>query len=151
MRLQVGRIDHEGLLLGALGGQSLHHPREDPHVTPPLPTVVERLRRPILTRGIAPTQAIAIDEDYAAQHAPIIYTRLAMALREERPQPLHLLVGQPVKVAHHHPRQFGSLNHADRAASSKSMGPDPKEVRPFKRKSFELKQVIVVEPIFSPS
>ena len=84
MRLQVGRVDHDDLLVGALGGQSLHHPREDPHVTPPLPTVVERLRRPILTRGIAPTQTIAIDEYYAAQHAPIIDTWLAMALRKER-------------------------------------------------------------------
>ncbi|WP_304618221.1 AAA family ATPase, partial [Paracoccus sp. (in: a-proteobacteria)] len=41
-------------------------------------------------------------------------------------QPLHLRVGQPEKIAHHHPRQFGSLNHAGRTASRKSMGPDPK-------------------------
>ena len=92
MRLEVGRVNHDRPMLGALGGQSLHNPREDPQVTPLLPTVVERLRWAILARGIAPTQAIAIDEDYATQHAPIIYTRLAMALRKERLPPLHLLV-----------------------------------------------------------
>ena len=95
MRLEIRRVDHDGLLIGALGGQSLHHPGEDPHVTPSLPTVVERLRRAILARGVAPTQAITIDEDYSAQNAPIIHPRLAVAPREERPQPLHLLVRQP--------------------------------------------------------
>ncbi len=84
MRLKIGRVDHDGLLLGALGGQALHHPGKDTHVTPPLPSVVERLRWAILTRRIAPPQAIAIDEDYAAQDPPIIDTRLAMALWKER-------------------------------------------------------------------
>ena len=96
MRLEIRCIDHDRLLLGAFGGQSLHHPGEDPHVTPPLPTVVERLRRPILTRGITPPQAIAIDEDNPAENPPIIHPRLAMALRKERLQPLHLVVRQPV-------------------------------------------------------
>jgi hypothetical protein len=73
-----------------------HHKVCDPnHVPPPLPSVVERLRRAILPRRIAPPQAIAIDEDYAAQNPPIIDARLAMALRKERPQPIHLLVRQP--------------------------------------------------------
>ena len=89
------------------------------------PAVVERLRRAIFPWRVTPPQPIAIDEDYAAQHAPVIDSRLAMALREERLQPLHLLIGQPEKVAHHHPRQFGSLNHAGRAALSRLMGPDP--------------------------
>jgi hypothetical protein len=95
MRLQVGRVDHDGLLLGTFGGQSFHHPGEDPHVTPPLPSVVEGLRRAIFTRRIAPPQAIAIDEDYTAQDPPIIDARLTVALWKERFQPLHLLVRQP--------------------------------------------------------
>lgn len=66
MRFQEGRVDHDGLLLGAFRGQPLHHPGENPHVTPPLPSVVKRLRRAILTRRIAPPQPIAIDEDYPA-------------------------------------------------------------------------------------
>ena len=52
-----------------------------------------------------------------------------MALWKERSQPLHLLVRQPEQIAHDHPRSSGALNHAAAAASSKSMGPDPKRVR----------------------
>ena len=51
-----------------------------------------------------------------------------MALWKERSQPLHLLVRQPEQIAHDHPRSSGALNHAAAAASSKSMGPDPKSV-----------------------
>lgn len=64
------------------------------------------------------------DKIYAL-HEPIIDPCLAMALRKERLQPLHLLVRQPVKIAHHHPRKCEELNHAPTADSSKSMGPDP--------------------------
>lgn len=123
MCFQIGCIDHDDLLLAALGGQPLHHPGEDAHVAPPLPAIVEGLGRAILPRRVAPSQPIAIYEDYAAQDPSIIDPRLAMALRKKRLQPLHLLVRQPEKVAHHNPRQFGSLNHAGRAASSRSMGP----------------------------
>jgi hypothetical protein len=66
-----------------------------PHVTPPLPSVIGPHRRGILTPRGAPPQAIAIDEDYTAENAPIIDARLARALRNERFQPLHLLVRQP--------------------------------------------------------
>lgn len=66
MRLEVGYIDHGELLLAPFGGQSLHHPCEDPHVTLPLPTVVERLGRAILPRRVTPSQPVAIEEDYAA-------------------------------------------------------------------------------------
>ncbi|SCY97205.1 NACHT domain-containing protein, partial [Paracoccus tibetensis] len=42
------------------------------------------------------------------------------------------------KIAHHHPRQFGSLNHAGRTASSKSMGPDPRLVVTSREAGFDL-------------
>jgi hypothetical protein len=58
-------------------------------------------------------------EDYAAQHAPVTDPRFAMALWEERTKPVDLFLGQPEKVAHHHPRQFGSMNHASTSPSSK--------------------------------
>lgn len=126
VRLQVGRVDHDGLVLGALGGQPIHHPGKDPYIVPPIPSVVERLRRPILTRRIASAQPITIDEDYPTQNAPIVHPWLAMAPWDERLQTLHLLVGQPEYVAQHHPRQFRSMNHAGWAASSRLMRPDPK-------------------------
>ena len=97
MRFQVGRVDHDDLLLTVVGGQPLHHPSEHPYVAPSLLAVIKRLRRAILPWGVAPAQAIAIDENDAAQNTPVVDTRLAMALREKRPEPVHLLVGQPKK------------------------------------------------------
>jgi hypothetical protein len=88
----------------------------------PLPPVVVGLRRAILLWRIAPPQAIAVDEDYSAQHPPVIVARLAMALGEEGLEPSHLRVGQPEKIAHRLV-SLRSLNHAERA---RSMGPDPR-------------------------
>ncbi len=42
------------------------------HSPPPLPTIVQGLVETVLHGGIAPPQAIAIDEDYARQDAPVI-------------------------------------------------------------------------------
>jgi len=53
----------------------------------------------ILPRGIAPTQPVAVDENDAAQHSPVINPWLAMALGKIRFEPRHLLVGQPVAPA----------------------------------------------------
>ena len=44
-----------------------------------------------------------------------------MAVRKKRPMPSHLCFRQPEKIAHRHPRQFGSLNHAAEVTSSKSI------------------------------
>ena len=100
MRFQVSRIDHHRLRNSRLGGQAFHHPGEDTLVTPSLPSVVEGLWRAILLGGIAPSQPIAIDEDYAAQNAPVIDARHSVALGKERLKTGHLRVRQPEKVAH---------------------------------------------------
>lgn len=50
-----------------------------------------------------PTQPDAIDKDYSTQDELVIDTRLAMALQEERLQPLQRLVGQPEMIAHQTP------------------------------------------------
>lgn len=100
MRLEIGRVDHHRLRDGGLGGQPSHHPGKYPLVAPPLPPVVVGFRRAILLWRIALTQAIAVDEDYAAQHPPVIDARLSMALGEEGLEPRYLRVGQPEKVAH---------------------------------------------------
>jgi hypothetical protein len=52
----------------------------------------------MFSRRIAPAQAIATDEDYAAQNPPIIDARLAMALGKEGLQPRHLRVRQPKRL-----------------------------------------------------
>lgn len=100
MRLQIRCIDHDCLVLAAFGGKTCHDPGEHPVVAPALPAVVERLRRTVFPGCITPSQAIAVDEDYAAKHAAIIDPRPAMALRKERLQALHLRLGQPVEITH---------------------------------------------------
>lgn len=100
MCLQIRRVDHYRLRLGTLGGQPFHHAEEDTHLTPALLTVVERLVRAIRLGRIPPPQLIAVDENDATQHAPIIDPWPAVDLRKIGPKPRHLLVSQPIQVAH---------------------------------------------------
>ena len=100
MRFQIGRVDHDRLVFGALGGEAHHDPGEDPVLAPALPAVVERLGGPVVLRRVKPSQAIAIDEGYATEDATIIDTRLAMALGKEGAKAIHLRLAQPEKVAH---------------------------------------------------
>ena len=100
MRLQMGRVDHESVGCAALIGEFQEHPGEDALFAPTLPAAIKRLVRPIFRRRITPPQPIAIDEDYPAQHPLVINPRLAVGLREERLKLGHLIVRQPVKIAH---------------------------------------------------
>ena len=98
MCLQIGRINHDCLVLGAFGSQARHDPGEDPFVTPAFPSVVEDLGWAVFlaralsrTNGvhalaITPSRTSAIDKFYTAQDAPVIDPRLAMIPREERPR-----------------------------------------------------------------
>lgn len=83
VRLQTGRINHDGPGFCLPGRQALHHPGEDPHGSPTFPAVTERLVRTILSRSILPTQAVPIDEDDATQHTAVIHPRPAVALRKK--------------------------------------------------------------------
>ena len=82
MGLQMGRIDHQRVRASTLIRQSEEHFCEDALLAPPFPTAVKCLVRPIFLRGIAPSQAIAIDEDNATQNPPVVNTGFAMGLRE---------------------------------------------------------------------
>lgn len=50
--------------------------------------------------GITPARAVTIDENDPAQHPSIINPWPAVALGEVRLKPRHLLIRQPIKVAH---------------------------------------------------
>jgi hypothetical protein len=100
MCLEVCRVDHHSLLFAVRRSEPGHHPREDAFLAPTLSAAVKRPMWTIGGRSVAPTQAIAIDEDNPAQHTPIIDARLAVRLRKERGKLGHLFIGQPVKVAH---------------------------------------------------
>ena len=80
MRLQTGRIDHDRLRISTLGGKADHDAGEDTVIAPALPAIAEGLRRSIFPRRTAPSQAVAADEDNAAQHPQIIDAWAAMAL-----------------------------------------------------------------------
>lgn len=82
MRLMIGRIDDHRLQHSGFASETVHHPAEDSLVTSPFPTVVERLRRATLLERIMTPQAIAIDEDYAAQNPPDFQAGPAAALGE---------------------------------------------------------------------
>jgi NAD(P)-dependent dehydrogenase (short-subunit alcohol dehydrogenase family) len=98
--LEIGRVDHDGLLFGFLGGQTHQDLGEHALLAPALPAVVQGLVRTVLPGRITPSQAIAIDENNAAQHAPVVDAGLAMRLREEGLETRHLRLGQPEEVAH---------------------------------------------------
>jgi len=85
------RTDEAMPCLG-LAMEALRVPAVAPIVAPPLSAVVERPGRAIFLRRVAPPQAVAIDEDYAAQHPPVIDARLAVALGKEGLKPRYLRV-----------------------------------------------------------
>ena len=66
-------------------------------------------------------QAIAIDENNAAENPQVIDTRAAMTLGKEGAEAHHLRLGQPEQVAH----QSGLLRSLNHARVTKSMGLEP--------------------------
>jgi len=80
VRLQMRRVDHQYVGLVALAGQPDQDAGKDTFAAPADPTVVERLGRTALHRCVTPTQPIAIDEDYSAQHASLVNAWLAEGL-----------------------------------------------------------------------
>jgi hypothetical protein len=54
----------------------------------------------MLPGRIPPPETITIDEGDAAEHATIINPRPPMAFGKKRLKPKHLLIHQPIQVAH---------------------------------------------------
>ena len=105
MRFEIARIDHDRLALSAPAREAIHHRDKDPLVAPSLPPVAERLCRTIFPQRIPPLQTVAIDENNAVQHPliihpPIIHPQSAMTSGKEALKPCHLLVRQPIQLAH---------------------------------------------------
>lgn len=91
--LEVGRIDHDCLVLGTLSGQA-------PVIAPELPAVLKSLVSAVYLRRVVPSQAVAVDEDYSPYEATVIDAVLGVARWEERVQALHLGVAQRVETAY---------------------------------------------------
>lgn len=76
--LQVGRIDRQLIRPAALCGERLEDAVEHAEPVPADERVVDRLGRPVLDRRVILAQAVANDEDDAADNATIIHPRHAM-------------------------------------------------------------------------
>jgi hypothetical protein len=100
MRLQIGGIDHDGLRIGAIGGQAHHDPGEDAVIAATLSAIVEDLDRSIFPRRTVPAQAFAVDKDNAAQNPQLIHAWAVMALGKEQAKTRHVRLSQPEQVAH---------------------------------------------------
>lgn len=90
--IAIGRVDHHRLGNRCHQRKAVDHPRGDALLAPSFLAVVEHLGRAVFRRGVAPAQAIAIDEYYATHNTPIIHPRLDMALGKKRPKPFRLCV-----------------------------------------------------------
>ena len=95
--LRIGCVDHHDFGLLPLGRRFGHDRGEHAHPAPPLPTVAERLRRPIGRGCVLPHQPIALNEDYPNQHPAVINPWLAAGLRKERTQPVRILHARLLK------------------------------------------------------
>ncbi len=92
--LEAGRIDHDGLRVPACGGQTVHDAGEHPLRLQPsqrLQSVAGAFAAPLAprspstagavpSRSVSPSQAVAFDEDNAAEHAPVIAPRASVRL-----------------------------------------------------------------------
>ena len=143
VRLQIGRIDHHRLWLGALRSKPFHHAREDACLAPAPPAVVQRLVRAIGAGRIAPAQAVTVDEHNAAQHPAIVNAWLAVAFgKNESSRSICSSVSQnrsliPV-----------SLRNLNQIATLPSMGSDPNQ-SPFCEQSVtsntKLNQIKIIQ------
>ncbi len=120
---QVASIDI--VFVWSFSSQPEHDPREYTHVTPSLPTVLERLVWTVFLRHITPAKPIVVDEDYATKDTPFVHLGHTMALSRIRSKTPHLFFAQPIKIADIALPQFTVLNHAAITASSSLMGPEP--------------------------
>ncbi len=80
MCLQMDRIDHQRVRVAAFFCQPKKHFCEDAFFAPPLPATVKLLVGPVFLRRIAPSQAIAINEDNAAQNPAVFNPGLTVGL-----------------------------------------------------------------------
>ncbi len=67
---------------------------------PSFPTDVEHCVRPMGSGRIAPSYAIAIDEDNPARHMPVLTARRAMGPGKEKLKTRHPHIAQPEKIRH---------------------------------------------------
>ena len=84
MSLQVCRVDHHTLGLGALARKSREDLVEHAEPAPADEAIVERLVRAVRLRGVLPLQPIADHVHDPAHHAPVVDPRHPVRQRKVR-------------------------------------------------------------------
>ena len=93
-------------------GESMEEVCPDPLGSPSDKAVVERLARPIFGRRVDPSAARFQDMHDAADHPPVIDTRLAARVPGQiRLKPRKLRIREPETVSAHHQILHGLMNH----------------------------------------
>src|SRR5271155_1719130 len=102
-------------------GEFAEQPLPNATFCPAHEAVVDRRKRPVFRRTIAPATAALQDVQNAADHAPIIDARLAAhVLRQIGLNPPPLFVAQPKQVAPHPLLCSESLTRSESATDSAS-------------------------------
>ena len=124
----MGGIDHHRAQVASFVGQCHQHPREHPHPVPADPAIVEGLGRTVGRGGVAPAQAVAVDEDDATENAPVIHPATTARLRKEQRHPSQLRVRQPEEIAHPTPPNHGQRESRLQPLGQSFMGPEPRSM-----------------------
>jgi hypothetical protein len=90
VRFPVRGVDHQTLRPAGFSGQCRENPVAYPSLAPAHKTVVQRLVRAVLARGLFPWQAVADDLKDAAENAPVIHASHTVRERKIRCNPLKL-------------------------------------------------------------
>src|SRR5262245_29779629 len=126
MRLDMRGVDHLHPRRSPFPGKRKEQIFPDPALRPAHKTVIDRRRRPILGRAIAPAAAAFEHMHDAADHAAVIHPRLAPDVRcQLRFDPAPLLVRQPKQLAAHYPRPLSRKNHYRSVRAKELMSSNP--------------------------
>jgi hypothetical protein len=107
MRFDMGRVDHLRVRASAVSGKFSEQVFPNPALCPTHETVVDRHRRAILWRAIAPAAATFQHVHNPADDAPIVYPfDTANIGRQMRLDPSPLPVAQPKQIPAHDPDPF---------------------------------------------
>ncbi len=100
MRLQMRRVDHDALGLGAFADERREDAVEDPEPAPADEPVVESLVRPIVFGRILPLQTMLDHIDDSADYPTIVNPRHAVRQRKIRRYPCHLARAEQKQIIH---------------------------------------------------
>jgi hypothetical protein len=112
VRFDMGGVDHLRVCRSPVSGKFPEQIFPDPAPRPAHEAVIDRRRRTIGRRAIAPATAAFQYLHDAADDAPVVHPRNPADIRgQERLDPLPLRVAQPKQIPAHNCKSFPPTNH----------------------------------------